>query len=176
MPAPPVPPAEARRIVFPAVRRAECSVVSAGTETANYAATHIDFRQPGRRVPLPFRPGYALAGTVVAVGSAVQDLRPGHRVAASANYADWVVVGTNRTRMVRLPDGVTGEQGCLARLSCIAMQGVRLARVAPGERRIKEEGTPITVDVSGGGNWDETKQKFLVSAAAGTPIHMAQAG
>jgi multiple sugar transport system substrate-binding protein len=49
-----------------------------------------------------------------------------------------------------------------------------------GERevfgRIKEEGAPITVDVSGGGNWDETKQKFLVSAAAGTPIHMAQAG
>jgi L-iditol 2-dehydrogenase len=152
----PVPPAEARRIVFPAVQRAEwervplptpdalgptqallraeCGVVSAGTETANYAGTHIDFQQPGRRVPLPFRPGYALAGTIVAVGSAVKDLRPGHRVAASANHADWVVVDTNRTRMVRLPDGVTGEQGCLARLSCIAMQGVRLARVAFGER------------------------------------------
>jgi L-iditol 2-dehydrogenase len=45
-----------------------------------------------------------------------------------------VVVDTTRTRMVHLPDGVTGEQGCLARLSCIAMQGVRLARVAFGER------------------------------------------
>ena len=42
--------------------------------------------------------------------------------------------------------------------------------------RIKMEGTPITVDVSGGGNWDETKQKFLVTAAAGTPVHIAQAG
>jgi 2-desacetyl-2-hydroxyethyl bacteriochlorophyllide A dehydrogenase len=114
--------------------RAECSVVSAGTETANYAGTHIDFQQPGRRVPLPFRPGYAMSGTVMAVGSAVEELRPGDRVAASANHADWVVVDTNRTRMVRLPDGVSGEQGCLARLSCIAMQGVRLARVALGER------------------------------------------
>lgn len=152
----PAPPAEAKRILFTAVRRAEwervplpapealgatqvllraeCSVVSAGTETANYAGTHIDFQQPGRRVPLPFRPGYAMAGTVVAVGGAVEDLRPGDRVAASANHADWVVVDTTRTRMVKLPDGVSGEQGCLARLSCIAMQGVRLARVAFGER------------------------------------------
>src|SRR5688500_17705904 len=105
---PPAPPAEARRIVFTAVRKAEwesvplpapdalgptqvllhaeCSVVSAGTETANYAGTHIDFQQPGRRVPLPFRPGYALAGRVVAVGSGVEDLNPGDRVAASTNH------------------------------------------------------------------------------------------
>jgi threonine dehydrogenase-like Zn-dependent dehydrogenase len=32
-----------------------------------------------------------------------------------------------------LPDGVTYEQGCLARLAAIAMQGVRLARVTLGE-------------------------------------------
>src|SRR5688500_4120041 len=150
------PPAEARRIVFTAVRKAEwervplpapdalgptqvllrteCSVVSAGTETANYAGTHIDFQQPGRRVPIPFRPGYALAGRVVAVGTGVEDLKPGDRVAASTNHADWAVIDTTRTRMVKLPDGVTGEQGCLARLSAIAFQGVRLARVALGEQ------------------------------------------
>ena len=152
----PAPPAEARRILFTAVRKAEwervplpapdalgptqvllrseCSVVSAGTETANFAGTHIDFQQPGRRVPIPFRPGYALAGRVVAVGSGVEDLKPGDRVAASTNHADWAVIDTTRTRMVKLPDGVTGEQGCLARLSAIASQGVRLARVALGER------------------------------------------
>jgi ABC-type glycerol-3-phosphate transport system substrate-binding protein len=34
----------------------------------------------------------------------------------------------------------------------------------------------ITVEVSGAGNWDQTKEKFLVSAAAGTPVHFVQAG
>ena len=92
----PAPPAEARRILFTAVRKAEwervplpapdalgptqvllrseCSVVSAGTETANYAGTHIDFQQPGRRVPIPFRPGYALAGRVERVSGEPREI------------------------------------------------------------------------------------------------------
>jgi 2-desacetyl-2-hydroxyethyl bacteriochlorophyllide A dehydrogenase len=145
-----------RRLVFRQVRKAEweeldlptpdqlgpsevllrtaCTLVSAGTETANYAGTHINFSQPGRRAPLPFRPGYAYAGTVEAVGREVTTLRPGDRLAASSGHADWAVVDTRRTPMVRLPDGVTFEQGCLARLALIAMQGVRLARIRLGDR------------------------------------------
>lgn len=34
----------------------------------------------------------------------------------------------------------------------------------------------ITMEVSGAGNWDQTKEKFLISHAAGTPIHIVQAG
>lgn len=34
----------------------------------------------------------------------------------------------------------------------------------------------LTVSVSGAGNWDQTKEKFLVSHAAGTPLHVVQAG
>ncbi|MBI3973368.1 MAG: extracellular solute-binding protein [Chloroflexi bacterium] len=34
----------------------------------------------------------------------------------------------------------------------------------------------ITVEVSGAGNWDQTKEKALISHAAGTPIHFVQAG
>jgi multiple sugar transport system substrate-binding protein len=34
----------------------------------------------------------------------------------------------------------------------------------------------LTVAVTGAGNWDQTKEKFLVSHAAGTPVHVAQAG
>ena len=149
------PPPERRRLVFHQIRtaawetvplpaadqlgesevllRAACTLVSAGTETANYAGTHIDFQQPGRRQPLPFRPGYAFTGTVVAAGSAA-GLSPGDRVAASAGHSDWAVIDTRNTPMVRLPDDVTFEQGCLARLALIAMQGVRLAHIDLGER------------------------------------------
>ena len=74
-----MPPPDARRLVFREIRRVEwesvrlpapdelgptqvllraaCTLVSAGTDTANYAGTHIDVAQPGRRTPLPFRPG-----------------------------------------------------------------------------------------------------------------------
>jgi ABC-type glycerol-3-phosphate transport system substrate-binding protein len=41
---------------------------------------------------------------------------------------------------------------------------------------VKRDLPNVTVEVSGAGNWDQVKEKFLVSAAAGTPIHFTQAG
>ena len=151
-----MPPTHARRIVFPAFRqvvwedvplpapdalrpqevlyRAVCSVVSAGTELAVFSGSHIGFSTPGATYPrIPFRPGYASAGVVEAVGSAITDVRPGDRVSVSARHEDWAVVDTPRRPFVRLPDSVTFEQACVARLAQISMQGVRLAKVRLGE-------------------------------------------
>jgi 2-desacetyl-2-hydroxyethyl bacteriochlorophyllide A dehydrogenase len=113
-----------------------CTVVSAGTELAVYSGTHIGYTyaEPSGMARLPQRPGYAAAGTVVAVGASVQDLRPGDRVGGALKHTDWSVVDVERARLVRLPDEVSFEQACLARLSTIALQGVRLARVKLGER------------------------------------------
>ena len=144
----------ARRIVFAQVREAAwealdlpaqlaphqvrvrtgCSLVSAGTEMAIYSGSHIGFTIPGSTYPrMPFLPGYAAAGTVEAVGEAVTAYRPGDRIAGSWNHATHAVVDTSRALAAPLPDGVTFEQGALARLASIAMQGVRLARVQLGE-------------------------------------------
>jgi len=153
----PVPPQEARRIVFPAIRQAAweriplpaagrlgptealvrtvCTLVSAGTELAIYTGSHIGYTIPGATYPrLPFHPGYAFAGTVEAVGSAVAAFRPGDRVAGSLPHTDWAVVDTSRALLAPLPPEVSFEQGCLARLAAISMQGVRLAHVRLGER------------------------------------------
>lgn len=152
-----MPPAAAQRIIFPEIRRAAweevalppadrlgpdevlvratCTLVSAGTEIAIYSGSHIGYTIPGSTYPrLPHRPGYAFAGTVEAIGPAVTAFRPGDRVGGSVGHAGWSVVNAARALLVPLPDGVSSEQACLARLATIAMQGVRLAGLRLGER------------------------------------------
>ena len=147
-------PRRARRIVFPAIKeigweevtlpdelqptealvKAARTVVSAGTEIAIYSGAHIGYTIPGARYPrMPFYPGYAFAGTVEAVGSAVTSFKAGDRVLGSMGHQDWVVVDAEQGRLDLIPDGVSFEQACLARLATIAMQGVRLARLTLGE-------------------------------------------
>lgn len=151
-----MPPSEATRIVFPAIRRAEwerlpvpapdrlgptevlvrtdCSLVSAGTEIAIYSGSHIGFTIPDATYPrLPFHPGYALAGTIEGAGSHVSALRPGDRVSSGTPHQDWAVIDTARGGLLPIPDGVSFEQACLARVAVFPMQGVRLAGVRLGE-------------------------------------------
>jgi 2-desacetyl-2-hydroxyethyl bacteriochlorophyllide A dehydrogenase len=144
----------ARRIVFPAVKevawepyalpdelqptevlvKAACTLVSAGTELAIYTGAHIGYTIPGSSYPrMPFHPGYAFAGTVQAVGPAVTSPRPGERVLGSMGHQDWAVVDAARGGLDAIPEGVTFEQACLARLATISMQGVRLAGIKLGE-------------------------------------------
>ena len=63
---------------------------------------------------LPFAPGYEVAGTIEAVGSAVQGLAPGQRVAAlttgqNGGYAEYAVARTGGA--VVLPDDMSFEAG-----------------------------------------------------------------
>lgn len=79
--------------------------------------------------------GYSAAGIVLAVGSRVRDVGPGDRVAcggATAVHAEINQVPGNLC--VRLPDGVSFEQGSFATVGAIAMHGVRQADVRLGER------------------------------------------
>src|SRR5688572_13182917 len=134
----------ARRVVFPEIRRAEWetvslpeqlgpnqlriktarTLVSAGTEIAIYSGSHIGYSTPGARYPrLPFYPGYAYSGTVEAAGSAVTAFKPGDRVLGSMGHQDWTVVEADTDRLDPIPDGVSFEQACLARLGAISLQG-----------------------------------------------------
>src|SRR6266542_5037873 len=147
-------PREGRRIRFPEIRRVEwesvmlperleppqvlvraaCTLISAGTEIAAYSGSHIGYSTPGSTFPrMPMNPGYAFAGTVEAVGDGVTTLKPGDRVSGGMPHAEWAVVDAGRSSLLRLPDGVTFEQACLARVSVFPFQGVRLAKLKIGE-------------------------------------------
>src|SRR5688572_5792370 len=147
-------PLTARRAVFPRIKKVEWeslelpdtlqptqvrirtarTLVSAGTEIAIYSGSHIGYSTPGSRYPrLPFYPGYAYAGTIEAAGAEVTAFKPGDRVLGSMGHQDWAVVEASADRLDHIPDGVSFEQACLARLSAISLQGVRLARLSIGE-------------------------------------------
>jgi predicted dehydrogenase len=88
------------------------------------------------RLDQPEPLGYSAAGVVLSVGSRVSDLAPGDRVACGgggyAVHADVVHVPGNLC--VRLPAGVTFEQGAFATVGSIALHGVRQADARLGER------------------------------------------
>jgi NADPH:quinone reductase len=68
-------------------------------------------------VPLPFVPGSEGAGTVVAVGSGVDEVRVGDRVGSTnfaGAYAEYALAPA--ARVVRLPDEVSDEQAAAALL------------------------------------------------------------
>lgn len=79
--------------------------------------------------------GYSCAGTVINVGTGVDDFMVGDRVACGgagyANHAEIVVVPQNL--VAKIPDSVSLADGCSATVGAIAMQGVRRAEVRLGE-------------------------------------------
>lgn len=112
--------------------RTACALVNSGTEVAIYSGTHIGYTLAGSNYPrLPYRPGWAFAGTVTAVGSEAATLRPGDRVGGSARIVDWTVARADRLAL--LPERVSFEQGCLALQSVVGLQGIRVADVRLGE-------------------------------------------
>ena len=84
--------------------------------------------------PIPL--GYSLAGEVLEVGSHVQGIAVGDRVACAgagfANHAEYNAVP--KRLCVRIPAGVDDEDASFVTLGAIALQGVRLAAPTLGER------------------------------------------
>lgn len=84
--------------------------------------------------PLPL--GYSSAGTVVAVGGGIEDVRSGDRVACAgggyAVHAEYASVPANLYTI--LPPKVDFESGAFATLGAISMHGFRLAQTQVGER------------------------------------------
>lgn len=102
------------------------SVVSPGTERARY------LRLPNTDVRFPERPGYSVAGVVMAVGDRVSKVERGDLVAArNVPHASLATVPTNC--VYRVPDGVPQEAAAMVQLGVICGQAVRRAAIRPGE-------------------------------------------
>src|ERR1700730_10698891 len=96
---------------------AEVSAISPGTELAVYTGTHQWLKDPN--LPdwkFPFRSGYSAAGTIVAVGSAIDGWQPGDRVSYPGNPASHEVltVGHERGRWWKLPGKLDFDKAAVA--------------------------------------------------------------
>jgi 2-desacetyl-2-hydroxyethyl bacteriochlorophyllide A dehydrogenase len=102
-----------------------CTLLSPGTERAWLLGL------PNTPRRYPSRPGYNSVGRVTAVGSGVQSLAVGDIVGSGAGHASAVNVAEERA--VKLPDGLKPEIAVFFTMGCIALQGVRKARIELGE-------------------------------------------
>jgi NADPH2:quinone reductase len=97
----------------------------------------IYFRKGLYRKPLPFTPGSEGAGTVIAVGDAVRDIRVGDRVASqgfAGAYAEQAVAKADQ--LVRLPEGVSARDGAAAMLQGMTAHYLATSThaIQPGDR------------------------------------------
>src|SRR5580692_10691106 len=149
--------------------RVAASVVSAGTERASAEFARKNLVQKARsrpdlvrdvihkvqrdgifsamqavrsRLDQPQNPGYSSAGTVIAVGEGVTDLRPGDRVAcAGAGFAvhaeiacvPRLLVARISARDVSAGADVPFEEAAFATLGAVALHGVRTAEAKLGD-------------------------------------------
>lgn len=105
---------------------AELTLISPGTERA------FLLNLPNTTGDYPYHPGYNFVGRVTALGEGVgQGLQVGRRVVASAAHAS--VATVRESRVVPVPDGAPSEDASFFNMLCIALQGVRKARVELGE-------------------------------------------
>ena len=80
--------------------------------------------------PIPL--GYCNVGRVVEAGPGAPEYRAGDRVVSNGSHAEFVAVGRNLC--ARIPDSVGDEEAVFTPLAAIALQGLRLAEPAIGER------------------------------------------
>jgi threonine dehydrogenase-like Zn-dependent dehydrogenase len=102
------------------------STVSPGTERAVLCGL------PGSRRGFPYIPGYSSAGLVTRGGAGTDGFPVGSRVAGRIKHAS--ADSVNVDLLFRVPDGVSHEAASFIELGVITLQGIRKARIKPGDR------------------------------------------
>jgi L-iditol 2-dehydrogenase len=113
--------------------QAEATVISTGTEIANYLGRTT---QRGPDSTERYHPGYSFAGTVLATGDGFTRFRAGDRICGPLPHASHAVEDRPErlARMTVIPPGVDAADAALSQLCCIVINAVRMARVELGER------------------------------------------
>ncbi len=111
--------------------RSRRSLISTGTELTCYSrrfdpGTHWD-----SWVKYPFTPGYSNVGEVVAMGTGVEGIRVGDRVATRTGHHQYSVRPAAHGLLI--PDGVSDEDAAWFAIASIVQNGVRRAEHRLGE-------------------------------------------
>ncbi|MBN1401196.1 MAG: zinc-binding alcohol dehydrogenase [Anaerolineae bacterium] len=99
------------------------SLISPGTELACLSGIES-------WAPLPFVPGYASCGEVIAVGEAVTHVRSGEMVLCYGKHASHVIV--NRLVMP-LPPGIEAQRAPFARMAAVSITALRVGQPELGD-------------------------------------------
>lgn len=111
------------------------STISSGTERANLTGDPNVSYASEAHVSFPRYGGYSTSGTVTAVGSEVRGVAVGDRVACSwTKHAQYNAV--RESRVYRLPDGVSLENGALVHIATFPLAAIRKCRLEIGEPSI----------------------------------------
>lgn len=131
------------------------TTVSPGTERAVLCGL------PGARRAFPYLPGYSFAGKVKSTGRGVKGIRAGDAVAGRVKHASADSVSADL--IFPVPSGVDLESASFIELGIITLQGIRKARIRPGDR----------VAVLGQGLIGQMANRLAKSVGAGTVIALA---
>lgn len=110
----------------------ERTIVSAGTELANYTGLEPDTRVKGAWCAYPWTPGYGGVGRVLAVGPDVTHLKPGARV-FGIFHASHTLVDVSSQLCVPVPEGLDATTAVMARMCGVAITAYRRAQSSLGE-------------------------------------------
>jgi len=112
---------------------AHSSVISAGTDVSIYSGTHKNINNPDAPWPkYPHRPGGHVAGTVLAVGEGISELREGDRIVFGGQYTRFHVLEPAISQLQKLPEEVSFAEAVLARHSTVSLHGIRTSRMTLG--------------------------------------------
>jgi threonine dehydrogenase-like Zn-dependent dehydrogenase len=110
------------------VLEVECSVISAGTEVANFTGLDPGTRVPGSWNAYPHRPGYGAVGRVLASGpqpSGEDGFAVGDRVFAICRHARYAVADASKRPVLRIREDDDARTIVLARMASVAIITLR---------------------------------------------------
>jgi 2-desacetyl-2-hydroxyethyl bacteriochlorophyllide A dehydrogenase len=109
------------------------TIISAGTELANYTGLDRDTRIRGRWCCYPWVPGYGGIGRVLKAGAKVESVREGDRVYGIYNHATHAIVDTDRRLCVPVPEALDSTTASFVRMGNVAITALRRADVGLGD-------------------------------------------
>lgn len=115
--------------------RAEYSIISSGTEGANYTdlVAQMPSIRPQGQPPYPRRTGYGHLGEVVAVGPHTDNVNIGDRILTFSNHGS--ITRANVARFaLPVPRAVEGRQAVATRMAGVSITALRSSSVQPGDR------------------------------------------
>jgi len=104
------------------------TIISAGTELANYIGLDPDTRIPGRWCAYPWLPGYGGVGRVVAVGPDVKNIQVGQRVYGIFHHANYEIIDTANRVCVPVPEALDSTTAVMGRMCGVAITGYQRTR------------------------------------------------